>query len=80
MFTLIASPQQPHLLLKQIFDRQQREDGACADDGDREEHKPADHCADQIEVTAKQTEGAEQATRDETKQGVDDDEQRENRF
>jgi hypothetical protein len=42
MFTLIASPQQPHLLLKQIFDRQQREDGACANDGNQEEHKPAD--------------------------------------
>jgi hypothetical protein len=42
MFTLIASPQQPHLLLKQIFDRQQREDSACASGGNQEEHKPAD--------------------------------------
>jgi hypothetical protein len=80
MFTLIASPQQPHLLLKQIFDRQQREDGACADDGDREEHKPAEQCADQVEATAKQAEAAECAAHDETKQSVGNDEQRENRF
>ena len=77
---LTASPQQLHLLLKQVLNCQQREDSACASGGNQEEHKPADHCADQVEATAKQAEAAECAAHDETKQSVGNDEQRENRF